>query len=159
MTTDLWVSLSFQITQEVLFTPTSSFLDIILKIPTPKTRPQDHNPACWCLETRLDSIRLYAAPASFTTLVYNRFTRTTQKTHPLYCWEGVFTAPFHSNGSWSVVTCVFVAAGMCLPSRCLEINVYSDYYSGFRALFHNIYVYLHKFRVRSRHFRCYRSIV
>jgi hypothetical protein len=41
--------------------------------------------------------------------------------------EGVFTAPFHSNGSYSIVVCVFVAAGMCSPSRCLEMNVYSDF--------------------------------
>jgi hypothetical protein len=50
-----------------------------------------------------------------------------QKIQPLYCWEGVLTAPVHSNGSYSNVACVFVAAGMCLPSRCLVINVYSDF--------------------------------
>jgi hypothetical protein len=32
----------------------------------------------------------------------------------------------HSNGSHSIVACVFVAAGMCLPSLCLAMNVYSD---------------------------------
>jgi hypothetical protein len=35
--------------------------------------------------------------------------------------------PLHRNGSLSIVACVFVAAGMCLPSRCLAMNVYSDF--------------------------------
>jgi hypothetical protein len=39
----------------------------------------------------------------------------------------VFTAPLHSNGSYSIVACVFVDAGMCLSSRCLAMNVYSDF--------------------------------
>jgi hypothetical protein len=47
-----------------------------------------------------------------------------QKTQPIYCSEGVFTAPLHSNGSYSIVAFVFIAAGMCLPSRCLAMNVY-----------------------------------
>jgi hypothetical protein len=41
--------------------------------------------------------------------------------------EGGFTAPLHSNGSYSIVVCLFVSAGMCLPSRCLAKNVYSDF--------------------------------
>jgi hypothetical protein len=44
-------------------------------------------------------------------LLYNHFVRTTQKTGPLY-W-----------GSYSIVACIFVAAGMCLRSRCLAITV------------------------------------
>jgi hypothetical protein len=32
-----------------------------------------------------------------------------------------------SNGSHSIVACAFVAVGMCLPSRCLAMNVYSDF--------------------------------
>jgi hypothetical protein len=39
----------------------------------------------------------------------------------------VFSAPLHRNGSYSIVACVFVAAGMCLPSRCIAINVYSNF--------------------------------
>jgi hypothetical protein len=31
----------------------------------------------------------------------------------------VYTAPLHNNGSYLIVACVFVAAGMCLPSRSL----------------------------------------
>jgi hypothetical protein len=34
----------------------------------------------------------------------------------------VFIAPLHSNGSYSII-----AAGMCLPSHCLAMNVYSDF--------------------------------
>jgi hypothetical protein len=34
-----------------------------------------------------------------------------QKTQPLHCWKGVFKALLHSNESYSIVACVFVAAG------------------------------------------------
>jgi hypothetical protein len=37
----------------------------------------------------------------------------------------VFTSQLHRSGSSSIVTCVFVAAGMFLPSRCLAMNVCS----------------------------------
>jgi hypothetical protein len=50
-----------------------------------------------------------------------------QKTQPFYYWKGVFTAPLHSNGSYSIFACIFVPAGMCLPSRCLGMNIYSDF--------------------------------
>jgi hypothetical protein len=50
-----------------------------------------------------------------------------QETQPLYCWESVITAPLHRNGSYYIVACVLVAAGMCLPSRCLVMNIYSDF--------------------------------
>jgi hypothetical protein len=63
----------------------------------------------------------------YTAVLYNHFARTTQKTQPIYCWGGVFTAPLHSNGSYSIFACVFVAKGMCLPSRCLAMKVYSDF--------------------------------
>jgi hypothetical protein len=59
--------------------------------------------------------------------LYNHFVWSTQKTQPLYCWEDVFTVPFHTNGSYSIVSCVFVVAGTCLPSRFLTMNVYSDF--------------------------------
>jgi hypothetical protein len=36
-----------------------------------------------------------------------------------YCWEGVFTA--------SIIACVFVAAGMCLASCYVAVNLYSDF--------------------------------
>jgi hypothetical protein len=60
------------------------------------------------------------------TLLYNHFAQTTQKTQPLYCWEGMFGVPLHSNGSYSIVACIFVAAGMCLPSIYLTMDV-SDF--------------------------------
>jgi hypothetical protein len=42
---------------------------------------------------------------------------------PLYCWEGVVTAPLNINGSYSIVAWLSVAAGICLPSRCLAMDV------------------------------------
>jgi hypothetical protein len=49
----------------------------------------------------------------------------TASQHFLYCYRGVFTPPLHRNGSSSIVACVFISAGTCLPSRCLAMNVYS----------------------------------
>jgi hypothetical protein len=80
-------------------------------------------------------------------VLYNNFARTTQKTQPLYCWKGVFTAPLHNIGSYAIVACVFVAARMCLPCRCLAMNVYSDRYSGFRAPCHITLINLRLCRV------------
>jgi hypothetical protein len=75
---------------------------------------QAHMLAGWSLETRLTLLNW--------TILYNCFARTKQKTQPLCCWEGVFTAPLHSNGGYSIVACTFVAAGMCLPSWCLAMD-------------------------------------
>jgi hypothetical protein len=80
---------------------------------------QAHILVGWRLETRLTLLNWI--------LLYNNFEGTTQKSQPLYYWEGVFTAPLHSNGSYSNVACVFVAAEICLPSRCPTMNVYSDF--------------------------------
>jgi hypothetical protein len=33
--------------------------------------------------------------------------------------------PLHRNGSFSIVACVFISTGTCLPSRCLAMNVYT----------------------------------
>jgi hypothetical protein len=44
--------------------------------------------------------------------------RTHRKHRFQYCCEGAFTAPLHCNGSYSIVACLFVFAGMCFPSRC-----------------------------------------
>jgi hypothetical protein len=60
-------------------------------------------------------------------LLYNHFARTTQKTRPLYFWEGEFTVPLHSNGSYSIVACVFVVVVMSLPGHCLAMNIYPDF--------------------------------
>jgi DMSO reductase anchor subunit len=46
---------------------------------------------------------------------------------PRSCWEGVFTAPLHNKESYSIVACVFVAAVMCVRSRYVTMNVYSDF--------------------------------
>jgi hypothetical protein len=54
------------------------------------------------------------------------------------CSSVVFTAPLHNNGSYPIVACVFVAAGMCLPSRCLTMGVHVKY----------IYIYSERERER-----------
>jgi hypothetical protein len=91
---------------------------------------------CNCQFRRLDSIQFLCFQGHILAgwrletqviLLYNHFSRTSQKIQPLYCWEGVFTPPLHSNGIYCIVAFVFVAAGMCLPSRCLAMNIYSDF--------------------------------
>jgi hypothetical protein len=57
----------------------------------------------------------------------NQSARTTQKIQTLFYYEGVFTVPLHSNGSYLIVVCLLVAVEMCLPCRCLALNVYSDF--------------------------------
>jgi hypothetical protein len=54
---------------------------------------------------------------------YTASMRTDRKHRFLYCCEGMFRAPLHSNGSYSIVACVFVAARMFLPCRCLAIDI------------------------------------
>jgi hypothetical protein len=71
----------------------------------------------------------------------NPSSRTTQKTHPLYSSEGMFTAPLHRNGSYSIVACVIVAAGMYLPSSCLAIDFSSDF--TIPAFGHHVPLYWH----------------
>jgi hypothetical protein len=113
-------------THEVFFTQSNSLLVIILQLPIPKTRlnsiplvPSSH-PG-----------RMASRNSTLTALPQLNFSfkplcRTTQKAQRFYCWEGVFTVPLHSNGSYSIVACEFVAAEMFSLSRWLAINVYSD---------------------------------
>jgi hypothetical protein len=42
----------------------------------------------------------------------------------LYCYRGVPTSPLHRNGSYFPVS-LFISAGICLPSRCLAVDVCS----------------------------------
>jgi hypothetical protein len=100
----------------------SSFHSLIPFLPLFCNCSQAHILTGWRLETRLDSTRLLKL-----TLLYNHFAWIPRKTQPLYCWEGVFTGPLHSNVSYSIEACVFAAVGMWLPSRCLAINLYSDF--------------------------------
>jgi hypothetical protein len=108
----------------------SSFFPLFCKLPIPKTRLNSIPLLPSLCPGRLASRNttpLYSTPARFGTLPYKPFARTTQETQPLYCWEGMFTATLHSNGSYLIVACLFVAAGICLPSRCLAMNVHSDF--------------------------------
>jgi hypothetical protein len=107
-----------------------TLLAIFLQLPIPKTELNSIPLLPSSYPGRLasrNSTPFCAASTRFRTLLYNHFATTTQKTQPLYCWEGMFTVPLHSNGSYSVVACVFIAAGMCLPSHCLAMNVCSDF--------------------------------
>jgi hypothetical protein len=100
------------------------FFAIILKLPIPKTRLNSIPLLPSSYPGRLvsrDSTQFFSAELFFITSLHGP-----RRKQPLYCWEGVLTAPLHSNGSNSIIACVFVAAGMCLPSRCLAMNVYSD---------------------------------
>jgi hypothetical protein len=50
--------------------------------------------------------------------------RTDRKHRFLYCCKGVFRASLHSDRSYPIVACLFVAAGMCLPSPCLAMGIH-----------------------------------
>jgi hypothetical protein len=63
--------------------------------------------------------------------------RTTQKTRPFYCCRGVFTAPFHSNGSYvdhieypalvlslARMLRTFLRNGRCLQSHSLATDLH-----------------------------------
>jgi hypothetical protein len=50
-----------------------------------------------------------------------------RRKHSHFIFKGVVITPLHSNGSYSIVACVFVAAGICLPSRSLAMDVYSNF--------------------------------
>jgi hypothetical protein len=53
---------------------------------------------------------------------------------PLYCWEGVFTAPLYS---------AFLAAGICLRSSFLAMDIYLDFtscHNHYRNILDNIKV-------------------
>jgi hypothetical protein len=43
-----------------------------------------------------------------------------RKHHFFYC----IYSTLHSNGSYAIVACVFVVAGMCLPSRCPAMGLH-----------------------------------
>jgi hypothetical protein len=79
-----------------------------------------HTLAGWHLEVRLHSMLLLPASVHFfiTTLHGPRRKQS--------FFKGVFTAPLHGNGIYSIIACVFFAVGMCVPSRCLRMDVSSD---------------------------------
>jgi hypothetical protein len=101
----VWVSL--QIPHKVFLAPLDSFPAIILQLPVPKTRLSSIPLLPSSYPARLASRN---STRQNWTLPCNHFSRTTQKTQPLYFWEGSFTVPLHSNGSYWIVACVFVAA-------------------------------------------------
>jgi hypothetical protein len=70
--------------------------------------------------------------------------RTDRKHRFLYCCEAVFTALLHNNGSYSIIACVFIAAGTFLPSRCLAKNIYCDYAIPTFGRHVTIYKYRHR---------------
>jgi hypothetical protein len=94
---------------------------------------------CNCQFRRLDSVqflcsqahilagsrletRIFSAELFFITTLHGP-----RRKRSLCCCEGVFTPPLHSNGRYSIVACASFDAGICLPSRYLAKNVYSDF--------------------------------
>jgi hypothetical protein len=105
--------------------PFLPFLLSHIRLPSPRLDSvqflcsQAHILAGWRLKTQITLLNW--------NLLYNHFARTTQKTEPLYCWEGVYRAQLHSNVSYSIVNFIFVTAGISLPSSCLAMDVFSDF--------------------------------
>jgi hypothetical protein len=70
-------------------------------------------------------LRLHTGISS---LLYNHFARTWLKIPSpsmTPCFRGVLTSTMHKNGRASTVTCIFISAGKCLPSRCSETAVHA----------------------------------
>jgi hypothetical protein len=97
----------------------------MLQLPIPKTRLSSIRQLASSYPGRLTSRN--STPFFSSELFFINTLHGSRRKQPLYCCEGVFTAPLHSNGSYTIVAHVFVAAGMCLPSHCLAKNVYSDF--------------------------------
>jgi hypothetical protein len=116
--------MSLQLTHEVFFSQPDSFLATILQLPIPKTRLNSTPLLPSSYPGRLAS-RNSTNSSKLNCSLYLLCTNHTENS--LYYWEGVFTAPLHTNGSYSIVVCVLVAVGTCLPSCCLEMNVFSDF--------------------------------
>jgi hypothetical protein len=57
----------------------------------------------------------------------------------LYCYRSVFTSPLLRNSGCSIVACVFIPAGTCLPSRCRAIKFSSG--SSIPAFKHHVTIY------------------
>jgi hypothetical protein len=95
------VSLTLQITYKVLFAPSNSFIAIILQLPISKTR-------LYSIQLKLFFITTFHGP---------------RRKHNLSISGN---ACLQRRCMTAEVTCV-LAAGMCLQSRCLAMNVYSDF--------------------------------
>jgi hypothetical protein len=117
------------------------FLAIILQLPIPKTRlnsiPLLPSSRPGRLASR-NSTQFFSNEISFLTTLY-----VTRRKHSLFYWKGVFIAPLLSNGSYSIVACVCVAAGMCLPSHSIEMAVYSDFTIPTFGRQFTIYIYIY----------------
>jgi hypothetical protein len=76
---------------------------------------QAHILAGWRLGTQLTQTIIF--------VLFIKLQHGPRRKQSLYCWEDVFTASLNSNVSYAIAACVFLAAGMCLPSSCLGMDV------------------------------------
>jgi hypothetical protein len=107
LATDLSVSLSLQLTLEAFLAQSNCFLAISSQSPSTVISRTQSNSNSSCMRSSLYSLEADGRKHCF-----------------LYCCEGVFTAPLHNNGSYSIVAFIFVATGICLPSRCLAMFIH-----------------------------------
>jgi hypothetical protein len=111
----IYNSLSRQITYEVFFAQSNTFLAISSRSPSTANS-----------RTRPNSRQLLKRP-SFS--LYNPSARTTQKTQPLYCWEGLFPDPLPSNGRTTVARV------------CFRGNVFTESLPSNGSIRHSIYIH------------------
>jgi hypothetical protein len=101
--------------------------------------PQAHIPAGWRPETRLFTSPLFYSALCLQRLLYNHFSRTTQNTQPLLLrFYNHFSRTTQKTASIVKQACLLIRclvinvlllralapAGMCLPSRCLAMDLY-----------------------------------
>jgi hypothetical protein len=95
---------------------------------------------------RLDS-------ASFGTLLYNHFARTTQKTQPGYWWDGLFTAPLHSSKLLDCCLCIRCRGNVFTQFLSSNKHLFWLRYSGFRPSYHtNQIIFLQHFFINLFHY-------
>jgi hypothetical protein len=92
---------------------------------------QAHNLAGWRLETRL---QFFSTELFITTLHGPR------RKQSLYFWQGMFTAPLHCNGSYSIFACVCrYRAKVFTESLPRNERLFWLQYSGFRVSCHTVF--------------------
>jgi hypothetical protein len=133
------VSLALQITLEVFFAPSDSFLAFILRLPVPKTGLNSIPllPSSYPGSSKLDP-SLPTATATLLDSVASSDCLFISPRHgprrkrSLCCQGGVFTGPLPSNGH-AIVHVPF--AGMFLPSRCLAVGIHVTVYMSTVSIF------------------------
>jgi hypothetical protein len=135
----IYNSLSLRIRHEVFFSQLNSFLAIILQLSIQKTLFNSILLLPISCPGRLASQNLarLLTELFFISTLY----RPRRKHSTSIFGKACLSELLHSNGSYSIVNCVSVAAAMRLPSHCLAMDIYFDFI--IPAFGHHVTIYFH----------------